>query len=182
VYINPKLLEFNNSGNFNAIGLGLTLGFMAKGASVPPEVWKKIKKAYLDGSETYASLAMRFGVGKSTIEAKASAEGWATLKKAEIIAPLLPKTSTGLPPRQSYKSGINEVEILQDAITVLSGAMYSAEARSAEGCASALAKLIELHSRLVPKTSADLADMAIALGVSPEDFIRQLSSKWQERA
>lgn len=149
--------------------------------------WEAIKKAYFEEAETYASLALRFGVGKSTIEARASAEGWAALKKSKDSGvsrvpfqgtPQKPQIRT----RTQSIQGIDEIEIIQDAITKLSGDLHGAEPKSVEGVANAIAKLVELHNRLLPKNASDLADMAIELGIAPTDFIRALNSKWQERA
>lgn len=145
--------------------------------------WAEIKKAYLEDGESYASLALRFNVGKSTIEARASSEGWAALKKGGVSRvnqgdTPKPQIRTRMPSTQ----GIDEIEIIEDAIAKMSADLHVAEPKSAEGAANAIAKLIELHNRLTPKTAADLADMAIELGISPKDFVRALSDKWQERA
>jgi hypothetical protein len=155
---------------------------------VPKKIeWDEIKKAYLEEAETYASLALRFGVGKSTIEARASAEGWAALKKGKDSG-VSRSAFQGTPQKPQIRArsltvqSIDEIEIIQDAITKLSGDLHVAEPKSAEGVAGAIAKLVELHNRLVPKTASDLADMAIELGIAPADFIRALNSKWQERA
>lgn len=144
--------------------------------------WEEIKKAYLEGAESYASLAMRFGVGKSTIEARASTEGWAALKK-QGKAPVPPQKSQ-IRTRAIQGDTLDEVEIIEGAISSLSAILVGGieDTRGIGSIAGGLCKLIELRNKLVPKTAADLADMAIELNISPKDFIRALSDKWQERA
>jgi hypothetical protein len=150
---------------------------------VPKKIdWDEIKKAYLEGAESYASLAMRFGVGKSTIEARASAEGWAALKK-QGKAPVPPQKPQ-IRPRVTQGNTLDEVEIIEGAIISLSGYLLGGaeDTRGIGSIAGGLCKLIELRNKLVPKNATDLADMAIELGITPKDFIRALSDKWQERA
>ncbi|BAZ39433.1 hypothetical protein NIES4101_53860 [Calothrix sp. NIES-4101] len=148
--------------------------------------WENIKKAYLEESETYASLALRFGVGKSTIEARASAEGWVALKESRVtgVAPQKPQNMKIHPRGEWVHRNLDEVEILENAIQSLSGYFSGGleDTRGLGSLATGLCKLIELRNKLVPKNAADLADMAIALDISPEEFIRQLSERWRERA
>jgi hypothetical protein len=45
------------------------------------------------------------------------------------------------------------------------------DTRGIGGIATGLCRLIELRNKLVPKSAAELADMAIALDISPQEFI-----------
>ncbi len=153
---------------------------------IDDKVWEEIKTAYLAGGETYASLALRFGIGKSTIEAKAACDKWKDLKKAKAITPP-PVVTTSTPlysrPRRQPQE-LDEVEIINDAIASLSAIISSGmeDTRGIGGIATGLCRLIELRNKLVPKTAADLADMAIALDISPTEFISALRDKWQKKA
>lgn len=148
--------------------------------------WEPIKKAYLEEAETYASLALRFGIGKSTIEARASSEGWAALKESKFsgVSRVAPQNTRIHPRGEWVNRNLDEVEILETAILSLSGyfSVGLEDTRGIGAIATGLCKLIELRNKLLPKTAADLADMALALDISPEEFIRQLSEKWRQRA
>lgn len=152
---------------------------------IDDKVWEEIKNVYLAGGETYASLALRFGIGKSTIEAKAASEKWKELKKAKSITPPpIIATPAPLLPHHRQPQEIDEVEIINDAIASLSAILSGGaeDTRGIGGIATGLCRLIELRNKLVPKTAADLADMAINLNISPTDFIHALKDKWEKRA
>lgn len=150
--------------------------------------WEPIRKAYLEEGETYASLALRFGVGKSTIEEKASKEGWSALKKSRgnSQTPEPQKTIKPAPVRRPspQPQDFDEIEILTTAIASLSAILSGGieDTRGIGGIATGLCRLIELRNKLQPKSAADLADMAISLGIKPQDFIRALSDKWEKQA
>lgn len=147
--------------------------------------WEEIKKAYLEGDETYASLALRFGVGKSTIELKASEGKWRSLKDAlqagskplNPTNPLIERTRVS---RKSQK--LDLAGILEEAIDYFRDGLLRAEFKSAESCGATLVRLIETYQKVVPQTAEELIDIAIALDISPEEFIRKFADRWQERA
>lgn len=147
--------------------------------------WEPIKQAYINSDESLASLALRFGVSKRALEGEAAAQSWKALKDAKKLASPPVKTQkniarSGISRRTA--SNVDEVEILETAIADMSAALVVAETKSKEGCASALAKLLELRRKLVPTTAEEIADQCMALGISPEDFIEALRQQWQERA
>lgn len=49
---------------------------------IPPETWQQAQHAYVTGNESYAAVAQRFGVSKSSLESKASAGNWKALREA----------------------------------------------------------------------------------------------------
>ncbi|MCC5644761.1 hypothetical protein LC607_17815 [Nostoc sp. CHAB 5824] len=173
---------------------------------IDSKTWDKAKNDYIAGTESLAAIAMRFGISKRAVEKRASDEGWAALRQAQSGQP--PKTirtPTPAPPapsslsrrRQPHRQSLmgetpktalaqemDEVEIINDAIASLSGILSGGmeDTRGIGGIATGLCRLIELRNKLVPKTAADLADMAIALGISPAEFIRALNDQCQKKA
>nr|WP_290224078.1 hypothetical protein [Trichocoleus desertorum] len=148
--------------------------------------WEPIKQAYLSSDESLASVALRFGVSKRAIEDKSAEGGWEALKTAGHVACEEDEEESPIPRRRrsfDRKAKIDEVDEIDHAITQLSGWIGGgAEPKSLEGCASALAKLIELRRKLVPATAAELAEQVLALGISPTEFVTELKEKWQRRA
>jgi hypothetical protein len=147
--------------------------------------WEPIKQHYLSSDESLASVALRFGVSKRAIEDKSAEGGWEALKTAgHVGAEVEERPEPVARPSRSRRTGrIDEVDEIDHAITQLSGWISGgAEPKSLEGCASALAKLIELRRKLVPATAAELAEQVLALGISPAEFVHELKEKWQQRA
>ena len=138
--------------------------------------WREIKETYLAEDVTYTELASRFDVSLSSIEHRASKEGWKYLEKTAKQ----PQKLTVFAGGKSNK--VDELELLDTAIHSLSTGVNSAEFKSAEGCATALVKLLEARQKFSPKSASDIADMCLNLNISPQDFIRELSNKWQARA
>lgn len=147
--------------------------------------WEPIKQYYLSNDESLAAVAIRFGVSKRAIEDKSAEGGWEALKTAGEVGGEVEEESPIPYRRRSFdrKAKIDEVDEVDHAITQLSGWIGGgAEPKSLEGCASALAKLIELRRKLVPLTAAELAEQVLALGISPAEFVSELKEKWQRRA
>ncbi len=154
---------------------------------IDSKTWDKAKKDYTTGTESLAAIAMRFGISKRAVEKRASDEGWAALRQAQQgEQPKTVRTSapTPPPPSRHRQQGLDEVEVIEEAIAslsaILSGGME--DTRGIGGIATGLCRLIELRNKLVPKTAADLADMAMALGISPTEFIRALNDQCQKKA
>jgi hypothetical protein len=146
--------------------------------------WEPIKQHYLSSDESLASVALRFGVSKRAIEDKSAEGGWEALKTAGTVAETEERSPEPVRRPTKRRNGrIDEVDEIDHAITQLSGWIGGgAEPKSLEGCASALAKLIELRRKLVPLTAAELAEQVLALGISPAEFVTELKEKWQQRA
>jgi hypothetical protein len=56
------------------------------------------------------------------------------------------------------------------------------DARSMGGIAGGLVKLLEYRRKVQPQTAAEVVELAIGLGISPNEFIDQLEVAWQRRA
>lgn len=155
---------------------------------IDPKIWNKAKDDYVSGDESLAAIALRFGISKRAVEKRASDEGWAALRQAQSGSKATARVSkpAPLPPptRRSGPQDFDEIEILTSAIASLSGILSggSEDTRGIGSVATGLCRLIELRNKLLPKTAADLADMAISLGISPQEFIRALSDKWEKQA
>ncbi len=159
---------------------------------IDPKTWIKAKDAYVNGTESLAAIAMRFGISKRAVEKRASDEGWAALRQSQNgVQPKTTVRSSTPTPYSPFSNRhrdelqeLNEVEIIDSAITSLSKILAGGgeDTRGIGGIATGLCRLIELRNKLVPKTAADLADMAIALGISPAEFIRALNDQCQKKA
>jgi transposase-like protein len=161
----------------------------------------KAKTAFLAG-ETIAAIARRFEMSRRQIERWAEAGNWREEKKAlgkTNVVPMQkpnakPQTTTAPPTRSKRKaSEIDELEIVELAIADLSAAMYAAskssddngkgiDVRALGGLAGGLVRLLEYRRKICPPTAAELAELAIALGCSPETFMQALHETWRKQA
>lgn len=137
--------------------------------------WEPIKRAYFVTGDSYAAIAARFDVSERAIEKRASEEGWAR-SRAEIHAEPAPKPVSK--PRQAVK-GANAIdEIIENAIADLSADLVDAPIKSKESAVTALVRLLEYREKINPTTATDLAERAISLGISPEQFLEELRQAW----
>jgi hypothetical protein len=165
----------------------------------------KAKEAFLAG-ETIAAIATRFEMSRRQIERWAKAGNWREEKEAlgkTNVVPMQkpnakPQTTTAPPTRSKRKtsekaSEIDELEIVEFAIADLSAAMYAAsksgddngkgiDVRALGGLAGGLVRLLEYRRKICPPTAAELAELAIALGCSPETFMQALHETWRKQA
>lgn len=165
---------------------------------IDPKTWKKAKDAYLGSSDSLAAIAMRYGISKRAVEQRASEEGWAALRQPKKVAAkpaAAAAPSDDAPPvRVTYprqRGELDEIEIVESAISSLSvmlmgvndrGEDVPVDTRGIGGIAGALVRLLEYRRKIKPPTAADLAEQAIALGLSPQEFTRELRERWPARA
>lgn len=153
----------------------------------------------MNSNNTLEEVAYQFGVSERAIKGKASAGKWAERRRGQNVIPIADKEpraakrrsldSDALPriPRPKRRTEeISELEIIENAIVNLDS-LFNAiceigDLRGVGGAAGALCKLVELRMKLKPKTAAELAEMAIELGITPTEFAFQLREKWQLRA
>jgi hypothetical protein len=166
-----------------------------KGKEISEQTWDQVRSSYIEGHATLKELALKYGVGKSTLMNRASTEKWTTLKKAgvtesennktddtddsddvEVLRPRIKPKLRVITPGSYFE---RTEEILDDAISILSEALPEARVRSAEATALALCKLLELRQKLSPPSALDLAEKAIELGISPTEFMRELKEGWR---
>jgi hypothetical protein len=160
----------------------------------------KAKEAFLAG-ETIAAIATRFEMSRRQIERWAKAGNWREAKEAlgktNVVPMQKPKAvvQTTAPPMRSKRkaSEIDELQIVELAIADLSAAMYAAsnssddngkgiDVRALGGLAGGLVRLLEYRRKICPPTAAELAELAIAIGYSPETFMQALHEAWRRQA
>lgn len=170
-------------------------------AKYSEEFKEEVKIAYINGSDSLAIVAGRFGIGERTIEMWSKDGGWEALKRANNVVPIgeakskqaKPINSQPAPVRvRTRRAEIDELDIVEGAIESLSGLLTGMtlggedrpiDTRGVGGVAGALVKLLEYRrARLKPATAAEVAEMAIGLGISPQEFIAELKVKWAQRA
>jgi hypothetical protein len=159
-------------------------------------VQDKAKTAFLAG-ETISAIATRFEMSRRQVGRWANAGGWREEKEAlgkSNVVPMQkpnakPQTTTAPPTRSKRKaSEIDELEIVELAIADLSAAMYAAsngegiDVRALGGLAGGLVRLLEHRRKICPPTAAELAEMALALDMTPAEIVAELKAKWQQRA
>ncbi|RCJ20162.1 hypothetical protein A6S26_05420 [Nostoc sp. ATCC 43529] len=158
---------------------------------IDDKTWSDAKDAYVTGTDSLAAIAMRFGISKRAVEKRSSEESWLASRQAHqaqnSVQAKPAARSAPLPPPNAQRrqaQGIDEIEIIDCAIASLSCILAGGgeDTRGIGGIATGLCRLIELRNKLVPKTAADLADMAISLDISPQEFIRALNDQWQKKA
>ena len=153
----------------------------------------RAKKLHIDKGWTYDAIADHFGVSRRTVNRWAVAGRWADereVKSANVVSVEFgSREGVDTPPTPSARSGRrlrqDERSIVEGAIEDLADAMNIAKSedlRALGGLAGALVRLLEYRRRLVPPTAAELAEQAIALGIPPHEFIRELKEKWSAQA
>lgn len=160
---------------------------------IDPKLWEKARSAYASSTDSYAAIALRFGISKRAVEKKGAEEGWEALRGAAKIA-ASPQSKSNPPlkgePRKAIASNspnrgtkIDELQILEDAIAYLALEVQATPIKSAEAGATAIARLLEVRRGFLPPTTAEeIADLCHQLDISPKDFIRALNEKWQGTA
>lgn len=149
--------------------------------------WQSAKTAYLNGSDSLAAIALQFGISKRAVEARAAEEGWSALRSTQTGSkpkPAKPKTTQAMQPlRRSFNKGeYNELEILDDAIEKISSTISNgADPRALGGLASSLVRLLERRRKIKPQTATEIAEMLLALGISPQEFAIELRKAWGEQ-
>lgn len=162
---------------------------------IDPKLWEEARSAYASSTDSYAAIALRFGISKRAVEKKGAEEGWEALRSAAKIA-ASPQSKSNPPfkgePRKAIAhqhsaarggTKIDELQILEDAIERLSLEIQITPIKSAEAGATAIARLLEVRRGFLPPTTAEeIADLCHQLDISPKDFIRALNEKWQGTA
>ncbi|HEY9646971.1 MAG TPA: hypothetical protein V6C88_11405 [Chroococcidiopsis sp.] len=154
-------------------------------------------KELFDQGEDVTAIARELSVNRKTIQRWANDGAWREKRDVIPIGQAKSKQAATAghqnPPsvRRRRDQPIDERAIVDDAIISLSdmltgmnnrGEDVPVDTRGVGGVAGALVRLFEYRRKINPPTAADLAEMAIALGVSPTEFVAELKAKWQQRA
>lgn len=152
---------------------------------------EQAKKLYLHDGLTMDAIAQKLGVSRRTIERWSAndPEGkWTDLKLAQKVVAFSPRadapTEPAKPRRQRGHSEIDELKIIELAISDLSATLGSGEtdSRSMGGIAGGLVRLLEYRRKICPPTAAELADLVLELNISPQEFVAELKQRWLQRA
>lgn len=143
------------------------------------------------------AIAKEIGAGRRTVERWRNAGDWdrdADLEPVEVKAvatSIVPATLAVDMHRDrplKHQRGvrrIDEVLIVEDAIEALSGLLQrdniSVNSPGVGSTASALVRLLEYRRKLEPPTASELAEVAIAQGISPHEFMEELQKQWRLR-
>lgn len=157
--------------------------------AIPAFVISQIKEEYFtDLTSTYESLAKKYKVSRRTIASIGKEDCWPDQRPSidrKIVA-LPPATSDRVPRRSFTKSSglMDSIAVLEGAIDELSFSMMSGEvkARSKEGCAMAIARLLEVYRKYRPQSVSDVVAACIEIGITPEEFAKEFGRQWRERA
>lgn len=158
--------------------------------------------------QTIAAIAAQLSVSRRTIERWADDGVWRE-KRGNVVSinqPSKPQpvnnpnpTPTREPARvrRRDRGEIQELEIVESAISSLhllftdmaagpdedeNGRIKPIDTRGIGTIGGALVKLLEYRRKIQPPTAAELAEQAIALGMSPAEFARELRQAWEKRA
>lgn len=164
---------------------------------------KEIAKARFITGETIAAIADAIGVSRRTIERWADEGNWRNLrsaateqvpnvvtlagrshsdKRSRSVERTHPPIRPRIPKGDLDKGDLDKIEITENAIHQLSAALAGdTPAQSIGGIAASLVRLMEYHDKKQPDSAAEVAAMAIELGISPVEFAREMREQWQQR-
>ena len=143
--------------------------------AIDPRLIEAARKAYLNRNPkpTLKALAAEFGIGATTLRIAASKGKWAELRKSTAAG-----VKQGAIAVATARSKVNDLDVLENAIAIMAANVATTEAKSKEGCASALGCLLKAKRELYPPTADGLAEMAVGLGITPADFLAALRVRW----
>jgi hypothetical protein len=155
---------------------------------VPKQIdWEEIRKYWQTTGASSQAIADHFGVSKRAVDDRLPQ--WRSTEKSPKVVTLQARSEsrqpTTHPPirRRIPKGQIDKLEILEDAIAQLSATLSGdVDPRSMGSIAGGLIKLMEYHDKKQPLTAAEVVDLAIEVGVTPQQFVDELKAAWQQRA
>lgn len=161
---------------------------------------KKQAEALFMQGVSISDIARKLDVARRTIQRWKDEGGWEAIKSTLPTTPKVipiaskPKPVNNDPPphrnppslrtkADSKDSIAIAEEVIQDLQTELVGVGDTPlSGRNRAALANCLKVWVEYRDKLQPKTAADLAEMAIALGISPVEFMNELKRQWEKRA
>lgn len=153
---------------------------MAK--KIDERTFEAVKAAYLecDSKPDRPRLARKFKIGLSTLNNWAAENKWEELRASTAQSRSVGRVE-GAKAAVRQRPKVDDLTLLNDGIADLSAEIASIDAKSKEGCATAMASLIKIKRELFPPTAEDLAEMAVSLGITPSDFLTALQRRWQKQ-
>ena len=146
-------------------------------------VLSAIKKAYLERNPrpTYAKLASEFQVSKAKIADVASKEKWVGLRDAKESAKAAGHVEGAKALIRASTKKVDAMDALNIVLADIVAEVTSVEAKSKEGCANAFVNLIKVQRELFPPDVDELAEIAVRLGITPNDFLAAIQKRWAEK-
>ena len=144
-----------------------------------PRIIQAMEKAYLDRVPRPGlnAIADEFQVGRSTVKKLSTEREWSK-KRDKKDAENADANAMGAIATATHLPKVDEMQALDNAIAILNTSIFRSQPKTLEGCASALGKLIQTKREMYPPDADGLAEMAVKLGISPNDFLEALRSKW----
>ena len=149
--------------------------------AIDSTVWSAVKSAYLNRNEKpkLQQLSREFGVSTGAISTRRKNENWEKLRddaQANIRAERIKGARKAF---ANTGQDLDDLTILEATIADMYFEMSATMASSKEGCANAVTNLIKAKRDLFPPNADDLADMAVRLGIGPDEFLEALRRKWE---
>lgn len=138
-----------------------------------------IERAYLTRKDrpSIAVLAKEFGVSQTSIKTLCRKRGWARRRDEQSIdMGIGAKAAAAVLNAPAPK--VNDLDVLNQAIAMMLGSATATEPKSQEGCVNALNSLIKTKRELFPLDIEAIADLAIAQGFGPAEFLEALRRRW----
>lgn len=148
-----------------------------------PESPKSIARRYFLAGHPIGEIAAQCGVSRRTIERWIKAEDWRSILDAGNVIALI--QSEPAEKRLKRQQKIDKLALVEAALLDVSDAMNVAkktDLRALGSLASSLVKLMEFHQKLQPPTAAEVATLALELGIPPSEFVAELKKQWSHPA
>ena len=149
---------------------------------IDDRTFEAVKDAYLecDSKPDRPRLARQFKIGLSTLNNWAAENKWEDLRSAKVAAREIGRVE-GSKAAIRQRPKVDDLELMNNAIADLGAEVAVVEAKSKEGCATAMAALIKAKRELYPPDAEELAAMAVSLGITPSDFLTALQRRWAKQ-
>ena len=165
-----------------------------------PQDKKKQAEALFMQGVTISDIARKLDVARRTIQRWKDEGGWEDIKDtlpttSKVISiaskpkpvntdPTPHRNPPALRDRADSKDSLSIAEeVIQDLQAELVGTGETPlNGRDRAALANCLKAWVEYRDKLQPKTAADLAEMAIGLGIKPAEFMNALKQQWEKRA
>ena len=149
---------------------------------IDSSVWVAIKNAFLrrDPKPSYKTLADDYGVSKASIERKASAENWQADREVTEQVKESQRVKSARKASTAVGRKVDDLDALDGFIADLYFDGKTADIKSREGAANAMANLLKVRRELFPPNADELAEIAFKLNINPNDFVEALKRRWEE--
>lgn len=154
-------------------------------APIDPKLKAQVKRAYVNSKMTPADLAKQFGVSDRSIQNWAKNEHWDAERTAQNVIDLeTARVPRERPPSRVRAGADDALSIADTVISDLQGELVRGDvtAKDKAAVANSLKAWVEFRRKLKPPTVADLVELAIELGITPDEFLTSLRDAWTKRA